>query len=70
MKNQTLIDCIEQAERFAQCARKLLKADDINKPPFLINEINCISNPKESGAVRRASMDLTRRLADLRQGRD
>lgn len=26
-------------------------------------------HPKESGATRRASMDLTRALADLRQGR-
>jgi hypothetical protein len=25
--------------------------------------------PRESGAVKRASMDLTRKLADLRQGR-
>ncbi len=26
-------------------------------------------NPKQTGAIRRASMDLTRKLADLRQNR-
>lgn len=63
MKKKTLTRAVEDAKRFIEKASELKlvaldsKADDIN------------GYPKEQGAVSRASMDLTRTLADLRQGR-
>ena len=65
MKLETLQDCIAEAERFIEVARKLGESIDYRR----LGDIGT-GTPKESGAVRRASMDLTRRLADLRQGRD
>lgn len=65
MKLEVLQDCIAEAERFIKVARKLGESVDCRR----LRDIGT-DTPKESGAVRRASMDLTRRLADLRQGRD
>ena len=50
---------MEEAERFLRAARKI-KTDA---------RFDSIGASKESGAVRRASMDLTRALAELRRGR-
>jgi hypothetical protein len=50
---------MEEAERFLRAARKI-KTD---------TRFDSIDASKESGAVRRASMDLTRALAELRSGR-
>lgn len=62
MKKQTLEQCIKEAERFIERAKKLQSVNT--------GTGNCFYwNPIEQGAVKRASMDLTRSLADLRQGR-
>ena len=62
MKKQTLEQCIKEAERFIERAKKLQSVNT--------GTGNCFYwNPIEQGAVKRASMDLTRILADLRQGR-
>lgn len=64
MNQETLMCCINEAERFIDRAHELddlLREQAADKYTWL--------NPRESGAVRRASMDLTRALADLRQGR-
>lgn len=63
MKRVTLDKAIADAKRFIEKASELKlvaldsKYDDIK------------GYPKEQGAVNRSSMDLTRTLADLRQGR-
>lgn len=62
MKDQALDRAIAEAIRFlrrAEKLRKARKASESNKPNL----------PREQGEVRRSSMDLTRALADLRQGR-
>ena len=51
---------IEEAERFILRAKALLKS----QASITWEDIG---SSKESGAVRRASMDLTRSLADLRK---
>lgn len=59
---ETLKVCIEEAERFLKRAKELEAMDEKDL------EFYCY-NFKEQAAVKRASMDLTRSLADLRQGR-
>jgi hypothetical protein len=60
MKSHTLDQAILDALAFVRAARALRKANKTegNK-----------RHPLESGALQRSSMELTRRLADLRQGR-
>lgn len=56
---------IDEAERFLERARALELAASVqitDEPDGVI-----WNQPKYSGAVRRASMDLTRSLADLRR---
>ena len=57
---------IAEAERFIRRAKALPKPTTytvcLNCGPFENDNF-----PKESGAIRRASMDLTRALADLRR---
>jgi len=61
MKVETLREAIAEANRFIKTAKEM---------PMLVGLCGDIDwCPKESGACRRASMDLTRKLADLRQGR-
>lgn len=60
MKRQTLMEAIYEAERFIRAAEAYLDVSDEKRP---------WKHPRESGSVRRASLDLTRKLADLRQGR-
>ncbi|SDJ59926.1 hypothetical protein [Pseudomonas indica] len=62
MKDQTLDQAIIEAARFIQAAKQLRTARRATGYDFG-------SLPRESGLARRASMDLTRKLADLRQGR-
>ena len=57
MNPQTLKAAITEAERFLDLAKKL-------QPEFANGYHN---GSKTSGATRRASMDLTRALADLRR---
>lgn len=60
MKSESVDKAISEAKRFIEKASEL-KLVSIGKTGY--------SFPKESGAAMRASMDLTRALADLRQGR-
>ena len=61
MKVQTLKKAIRQAEDFLQAARECEKE--------LGGCYSYIAGTRKSGACRRASMELTRTLADLRQSR-
>jgi len=56
----TVLAAIKESQRFQQRARELLH---INGNA----EISSYQYPRESGACRRASMDLTRALADMRR---
>lgn len=66
MKRKTLQDAISEARRFIEKAEELDAA--LGRRDASIN-IYFGTLPREHGACRRASMDLTRKLADLRQGR-
>ena len=63
MKKESIDKAISDAKRFIEKASelKLVVFDHSH------NDIN--GYPKEQGAVMRASMDWTRALADMRQGR-
>jgi len=61
MNRDKLQTAIQEAERFLDRARHL--------PEYIPDGRYYENNhPKERGAIRRASMDLTRALADLRRG--
>ena len=72
MEIATLIAAVAEAKRFVSAAEAALAADTaararlVNIRPTWPGLCN---NPRENGALRRASMDLTRKLADLRAGR-
>ncbi len=65
MRIENLNDCIKEAERFifrAKRARSRIKRETNDSD-------GCLFFPtKEVAAVRRASMDLTRILTELRRG--
>jgi hypothetical protein len=69
MDIEKLNNTIEEAERFLKKAKELrdLMEDGKRKMESGDKYYYPSDNPKESGAVRRASMDLTRSLADLRR---
>lgn len=72
MNKSTLIDAVAEAKRFVSAAEAALAADTVARAQLAnIRPTwpDLCSNPRENGAVRRASMDLTRKLADLRAGR-
>jgi hypothetical protein len=52
-------DCVKEAHRFLDKARAVVQRVDENETAFY----GC----KETAALRRASLDLTRALADLRR---
>lgn len=60
IKDQTLDEAIIEATRFIKAAKALRHTRKHGEPG---------THPRECGAAHRASMDLTRKLADLRQGR-
>lgn len=61
MKTENLKEAIEEAKRF------LKRAEDLNKKVSKKESAYIYGGyPKESGSVKRASMDLTRSLAKLR----
>jgi len=68
-----LTKSMDVAERFLSCAqdaRKRLAKDnkESNERLNLHSPLGTFTSPcKQTGAVRRASMDLTRALADLRR---
>ena len=63
MMKETLRVCVEEAERFLKRAKEL---EEVGKNRDVEGYYH---NHKEQAAVLRSSMDLTRALADLRQGR-
>ena len=71
MEISTLQIAIDEAKRFIiKCEG--LKESRKNKRSYIYDgKVKYYDNPspKESGLVRRSSMDLTRVLADLRMGR-
>lgn len=62
--DKTLTEAMEEARRFLRAAealdKRLLESD---------RGVHIYGFPREIGAVQRSSMDLTRKLADLRAGR-
>lgn len=62
MDPEILQTCVEEAERFIFMANKMATARQERGDSVLFGS-------KESGAVRRSSLDLTRALAELRQRR-
>ncbi|MCK9571272.1 hypothetical protein M0R72_20150 [Candidatus Pacearchaeota archaeon] len=67
MRAETLRKSMAEAERFLELA-KAVPINDFGQD-FRGNQVHFINSGKASGAARRASMDLSRCLADLRQGR-
>ena len=75
MNRRTTEEAVREAERFIARARKLLKEDDrvkqLEKEAEKEGRYVHISGPfygsRESGSARRASMDLTRALAEMRR---
>lgn len=76
MNMDTLTTAIEEAERFLDKAKRLKRVktldrrnvDEANQKVHAPHERRYYQDfPKDSGAVKRASMDLTRALADLRR---
>ena len=65
MRSETLRRAITEARRFIELAEAVPLRDYGSKG----KPVQFVESGKASGAVRRASMDLTRILADLRQGR-
>jgi len=67
MKAETLRMAIKEAERFAAVAKEVgVIYDRYDNGESYIHVGDCT---KESAACKRASMDLSRVLSDLRQGR-
>ncbi len=62
MNSRTLQAAIAEAERFLDLARELQQTQQTER----INAVFFIGS-RITGATRRASMDLTRALADLRR---
>jgi hypothetical protein len=62
VRRETLEAAIAEAERFLCCAQRLRDAVEPNDCEF-----GYWNTPRMSGAVRRASRDLTRALADMRR---
>lgn len=65
MKTEQIELAVQEAERFIDRAKACLAA---RKETYSAGDYTFHSHaPKESGSVRRASMDLTRQLADMRK---
>lgn len=62
MMKRTLEECIKEAERFITRARELQQIDTTDVDSYYHYH-------KWQASVTRASMDLSRILSDLRQGR-
>jgi hypothetical protein len=63
MRVDTLHEAVGMAERFLELATEVLLVCDAE------GNQGWISGTKMTGATQRASMELTRKLADLRAGR-
>lgn len=60
MNDAKVRDAVNEAKRFIKAAEAYRRAVAANAQTYY-------TYPKESGAVRRASMDLTRTLAEMRK---
>lgn len=74
MKRDNILDAVVEAQNFVDRARELLKAWDeegarVSAATAAGRYAYPSTPPKESAAVKRASMDLTRQLAKMRQER-
>jgi len=72
MKKDKLLNAIQEAERFLEKAKLLCELTEGSKSNSQrIGQMDRRHfesyHPKESGATKRASMDLTRALADYRK---
>jgi len=65
MKLEHLLQAEQEAKRFL-CRLKQVKDSEINKEVFDKNNFNNTTSSKETGALKRSSLDLTRCLARLR----
>jgi hypothetical protein len=65
MRDEKIEIAIKEAERFIKTAKTCLLA---RQAQYTVGDYVFNNNaPKESGATRRASMDLTRQLAEMRK---
>jgi hypothetical protein len=62
-----LATAVAEAERFIKRAKALPKPVRIDHPHMKDGFYMADNFPREQGSIRRASMDLTRALADLRR---
>lgn len=69
MTPESIRKAIADAERFIKAAEECLATVETLNAGSAINEIEYMPPSKLSGALRRASMDLTRSLANMRQSR-
>ena len=69
MRKTTLEKAIYEARRFIETAEALQSLDAVRSYDWDVNRPTYNFCPKEQGATKRASLDLTRKLADLRAGR-
>jgi len=67
MTPENLIEAIKEAKRFIKKAEFLVSISDCQHPNYGRMDVDICIFPKEQGAVKRASMDLTRSLAELRK---
>lgn len=69
MEAKTLQRCIKEAKDFIEAAEAVPLREVVIEGESSKRTVAYIEPGKASGAMRRASMDLSRALADLRQGR-
>ena len=67
MNRDTLAIAVAEAERFIARAKALPEPKTYEVPGSQYNPFTHDNFPREQGAIRRASMDLTRALADFRR---
>ena len=63
------MDLIKLKEAMNEAERFICRADKLLKQQNSVDSVVSYHCPKEQGAVKRASMDLTRALAELRKPR-
>jgi hypothetical protein len=67
MDREKLKIAVAEAERFIARAKALPKPTTYEVPGSRFNPFTNDNFPREQGAIKRASMDLTHALADLRR---
>ncbi len=65
MNYDALQDAIEMAERFLRTCRKV--RTEVGKYGIYKEQLYVVNNTKETAACKRASLDLTRALSELRK---